>query len=72
MRFVSVEEMCWLCILWGLVMVTPYLFYKSVEAADNYCHQRHARLTDRGIEVIGLIYLAVFTVYAYAYTVKFL
>lgn len=69
---ISADRICWLVILWGMVMVIPYLFCKSVEKVEAYCQRHKARLTTRGVEAIATFYLIIFTVYTYTYMVKFL
>lgn len=72
LEFISLEEQLWLAIMWTMVMTFPYLFYKTAEKADEYCQQRHARLTTRGIKVIALLYLSIYVIYSCAYIAKFM
>ena len=65
-------QVVWLAILFGLIEIIPHLFNISVEKADAYCQRRHARLTDKGKDVIFTFYLMLFIAYLYAYMVKFL
>lgn len=69
--FISPEEQVWLAVMWCMVMMFPYLFYKTAERAADYCYQHHARITTRGISVIAVLYLAAFVAYITAYMIKF-
>lgn len=68
----SVYQVLWLTVLWGLIGVIPHLFDRSVEKAEAYCQRRNARLTDKGKDVIFTFYILLFIAYLYAYMVKFL
>ena len=68
----AIYQVVWLAILLGLIGIIPHLFNISVEKAEAYCQRRHARLTEKGKDVIFTLYLVVYIAYLYAYMVKFL
>ena len=68
----AIYQVVWLGILFGLILSIPHMFDKSVEKADAYCRRRHARLTEKGKDVIFTFYILLYMAYLYAYMVKFL